>query len=186
MNHLTQHSLEYFPSALFSSLHFRSLAASGQGKTVKGMDVDSFRLWGCGIFTCKKEQQKASSAGQERRGSKLPHSSRAEVSKLRYHRWKQWGTVLELSVPYKTELLGLLHSLVSVSQTLHSFHNPGEGNKFSAGKVTHLKDWLSFVLTEREVNASEQVVHCWAVPRSCIACTGTAVSGRAQNTVCLQ
>jgi len=140
MNHLTQHSLEYFPSALFSSLHFRSLAASGQGKTVKGMDVDSFRLWGCGIFTCKKEQQKASSAGQERRGSKLPHSSRAEVSKLRYHRWKQWGTVLELSVPYKTELLGLLHSLVSVSQTLHSFHNPGEGNKFSAGKVTHLKD----------------------------------------------
>lgn len=34
----------------------------------------------------------------------------------------------------------LLHSLVSVSQTLHSFHNPGEGNKFSAGKVTHLKD----------------------------------------------
>lgn len=91
MNHLTQHSLEYFPSALFSSLHFRSLAASGQGKTVKGMDVDSFRLWGCGIFTCKKEQQKASSAGQERRGSKLPHSSRAEVSKLRYHRWKQWA-----------------------------------------------------------------------------------------------
>lgn len=77
---------------------------------------------------------------QEKRGSKLPHSRRTEVSNLHYRCWKHRGTVSQLSVPYKTELLSLLHSLVSVSQTLHSFHNPEEGNKFSAGKVTHLKD----------------------------------------------
>lgn len=170
LNHLTWSYLWDFLSAPFSQWQFSSWLHSGHQKTAEGeMEMASFIL--C-VLIQAEEQQKAGSAGHEDKFKvTLPHtvwsSLNSAMTTGNTGTWSQsWGCLTRHRPAWPPSLFNICGVDFALVPFLWIMK---QGHCWESQTLERLV-LQTLLLTKREVNAWEQLIWCWAVPRSTVSC----------------